>query len=340
MYLRFALITLIFSQILACALVKPAPDDLNNQINLWLSENSYDKIDDALNSIKTSEINYTKILNRKAEILNKKQAYISGVLSTANKYKSNNQWQLAITTYDDALKKINNSKILKKGAADLLKERNQNARIIKYKLLASRASNLLSYKKSYEQLNLLLPNDYITQYEIHFYKSELKKTARQLNECAENSERSKQYTLAKDCYAQAYKIEPSPAQYEKIKALEKTIKNNTHQKTYSSLLKSYQVAYDNKKYNEAKKFLDEILSLNPDHQQAIKLYSKLKLTINDFVESKINLGKELYSQKKIQAALTIWKQAKELAPGNSELTQLIDRAEKVSKKIESLELSQ
>jgi len=86
--------------------------------------------------------------------------------------------------------------------------------------------------------------------------------------------------------------------------------------------------------------LNKILSLNPDHQQAIKLRSDLKLEISNFVASKITLGKELYSQKKIQAALTIWKQAKELAPTNSELSQLITRAEKVSKKIETLENNQ
>lgn len=329
-----------FCQIQACSLVKPTPADLNTSINLWLSEHSYDNIDNALKSINKNEINYKKIFSRKAEIHRKKQIYISNIVDTSNKYKKNHQWQLAITTYRNALKSNENNKTLKESLSELLKERNQNARIIKNKLLVNRTTNLLSYKKSYEQLNLLLPDDAATQYEIRLYKSELIKASRQLNECGKSAENSKQYSLAKDCYTQAYRISPSPLQHIKIKNLQTTIKNSTHQKTYSTLLKSYQVAHNNKKYNNALKSLEKILSLNSGHQQAIKLHAKLKLEINDFVASKMSLGKELYSQKKIQAALTIWKQAKELAPNNSELIQLITRAEKVSKKIESLELKQ
>lgn len=340
MYIRLTLILLTLCQMQSCSLIKPAPTDLNNSINLWLNENNYNDIDNALNSIDKNDVRYKKIFSRKTEIFKKKQVYISKILSISNKYKAKNQWQPAITTFHNALEKNKNNKTLKNGLSKLLKEINQNARIIKNKLLVNRTTNLLSYEKSYEQLNLLLPNDAATQYEIRLYKSELLKATSQLNECAQNAEKSKQYNLAKDCYTQAHRIAPSSSQDKKIKALEKKIKNNTNQKTYSALLQTYREAHNKKKYNDARKSLEKILSLNSGHQQAIKLYTELKLEINNFVTSKISLGKELYSQKKIQAALIIWKQAKELAPNNNELTQLITRAEKVSKKIETLELNQ
>jgi len=340
MYIRLALILLALSQIQACALIKPSPANLNNNINLWLSENNYDNIDDSLSSISKNDIGYRKILARKPEINTKKQAYISNVLKTAQQHKKNNEWQLAINTYTNALDKVHNNKKIKTELSELINERNQNARIIKNKLLVNRTTNLLSYKKSYDELNKLLPGDGFTQYEIRVYKYELDKAANQLSECAKSAEKSKQYSLAKDCYTQAYRIEPSSTLNKKIKNLETLIKNDTNQKTYSSLLKSYQTAHSYKKYNEAMKNLNKILSLNPHHQKAIKLRSELKLEIKNFVTSKIDLGKELYSQKKIQSALTIWKQAKQLAPTNIELNQLITRAEKVSKKIESLEHSQ
>jgi len=340
MYIRLALTFLLLCQIQACALVKPSPVDLNSNINLWLNQHNYDAIDDALSNINKNDKSYKKILARKAEITRKKQIYISSVFQSANQHKNNNEWQLAINSYTNALDNIHNNKNLKNGLAELLNERDQNARIIKNKLLVNQTTNLLSYKNSYDKLNQLLPEDGLTQYEIRLYKYELSKSARKLNECAEGAYTSRQYSLAKDCYTQAYRIEPSPALQKKIKELEKIIKNNTHEKTYYSLLKSYRTAYTNKNYNKAMQSLNKILSLNPDHQQAIKLRSELKLEISNFVTTKITLGKELYSQKKIQAALTIWKQAKELAPTNSELNQLITRAEKVSKKIETLENNQ
>jgi len=340
MYLRLAITLLTLSQIYACAFIKPSPVTLNNNINLWLSEHNYDNIDNALSSITKNDKGYNKILARKPEINAKKQAYISNILKTAKRQKKNNEWQLAINTYTNALDKIHNNKKIKTELSELINERNQNARIIKNKLLVNRTTNLLSYKKLYNKLNELLPEDGFTQYEIRIYKYELEKAANQLIECAKNAEKSKQYSLAKDCYTQAHRIKSSSMLHNKIKSLEKIIKNNTNQETYSSLLKSYQTAYNYKKYNEAMKILNKILGLNPDHQKANKLRSQLKLEIKNFVASKIDLGKELYSQKKIQSALTIWKQAKQLAPTNNELDQLIARAEKVSKKIESLEHSQ
>jgi len=340
MYIRLAIIIITLSQIQACALIKPTPTNLNNNINLWLSEHNYDDIENALKAIRKDDKQYSKILARKPEINRKKQAFISSVLKIADQYKKNDKWQPAINTYTDALEKIQNNKTIKTELTELLNERNQNARIIKNKLLVNKTTNLLSYKKLYDKLNKLLPEDGPTQYDIRLYKYELSKAADQLSICAKSAEKSKQYSLAKDCYTQAYRINPSPVLHKKIKALEVIIKNNTNQKTYSSLLKSYRTAHRNKKYNEAMKSLNKILSLNPNHQKAIKLRSELNLEIKNFVTSKINLGKELYSQKKIQAALTIWKQAKTLAPTHSELKQLITRAEKVSKKIESLEHSQ
>lgn len=339
MPLRLILITLIFSLLQACALIKPTPVEFNNKINSLLSENRYDDIDDAFNSV-SNDTAFQAIINRKAEIYLKKQAYIDNVSSTALQHKSNNKWQLAINTYSDALEKIKNNSRLIDELAELMHERDARATEIKKNLLVKHSDNLLSYKTSYEKLNLLLPEDYATQYEINRYEDELNRATHQLNECAEAAKKSRQYGLAKDCYTQAYKLNPSSSQSNRIETLDSTIKNDINKQTHSTQLAAYKEALKLKNYDAAKKILKNILSLNPTHEEAIRLQAALTQEINNLVTSKINIGKELYSEKNIRAALTIWKQASKLDPDNAELTQLITRAEKVSKKIETLEQNQ
>lgn len=118
------------------------------------------------------------------------------------------------------------------------------------------------------------------------------------------------------------------------------IKNVSNQKFYNELLATYRTEYNNNNYHLARQSLQTILKLNPQHEQARKLLDSLTQEINIQVNKKLSLGRDLYSKQKIDAALLQWKQAREMDPDNEEINQLISRAEKVQRKIESLENSQ
>jgi hypothetical protein len=66
----------------------------------------------------------------------------------------------------------------------------------------------------------------------------------------------------------------------------------------------------------------------------------LNTEISRLVDSLVTEGKNLYSQQKIEEALVRWRQAEKYDPENETLEELILRAEKVSKKLESLEHNQ
>ena len=336
---RLATIIYISCALSACMLIQPKPDELNNKINTWLADNDFNEIDSALSSINNTDVSYRKVLNRKGEINIKRQRYISSIIATAKKHKANNQWQYAIDSYENALDNIENKK-LQKELTSLIAERDKKADRIKNKLLIKSANDLASYKNSYYQLNQLLPNDYSTQYEINRYNSKLTKLITQLSDCAENAKQQKEYSIANECYALATQLDPTSQKQKVIKTYKKPAKKIKPEKKYSTLFASYELAHKNKEYEKAQVNLNKILSMSPEHKKANKLNKALLQEINTVVESKIDLGKSLYAQKKIQAALVIWKQAQKLTPNNGELNQLILRAEKVSKKIESLEHNQ
>lgn len=336
---RFASIIYISCTLSACALIKPTPDELNNKINTWLADNNYNEIDSALGSINKTDTSYNKVLKRKNEINAKKQRYISSIIATAKKHKANNQWEYAIQSYEDGLDNVEH-KTLHKELTSLIAERDKKAQRIKTNLLIKSANDLVSYKNSYYKLNQLLPNDYSTQYEITRYNNKISTLIKNLNECAEKSKQLKEYSTANECYALANKLDPTSKKQKIVTTRIKPVAKPKPEKKYSKLFAAYELAHKNKEYEKAQANINKILSLNPQHKKANKLNKVLLTEINELVDSKIDLGKNLYTQKKIQAALVIWKQAQKLAPHHGELGQLIIRAEKVSKKIESLEHNQ
>ena len=320
-------------------LIKPEPDELNKKINTWLADNNFNEIDSALSNINKTEVNYRKVLNRKGEINIKRQKYISSIIATAKKHKANNQWQYAIQSYETAINNTDNKK-LKKELASLITDRNKKAHQIKNKLLVKTANDYASYKDSYQKLNQLLPDDYSTQYEINRYNNQVAAFIKKLNDCAENAKQHKEYSLANECYALASQLDPTTKKQKIVKAYKKPAKKAKPEKKYSTLFAAYESAHKNKEYEKAQVNLNKILSMSPDHKKANQLNEALLKEINTVIDSKIDLGKNLYAQKKIQAALVIWKQAQKLTSSHTELNQLIIRAEKVSKKIESLEYNQ
>ena len=106
------------------------------------------------------------------------------------------------------------------------------------------------------------------------------------------------------------------------------------------MLSAYKSAYKNKAYNKARLHLSTLLAISPNHKVAKQRLKELDAEIGKLVALKISSGKDFYSKNRINKALKIWELAQQLEPDNEELSQLISRAEKVSKKIESLEHNQ
>ncbi len=337
---KLTLIILAYSTLSACSLTPVTFESLDHDINQWLTQNEYDKIDHALASIDKNDHRYESILSKKLTIYTKKNNYIKNEIRRAKKYKLEHQWQQALDIYNNALKKIKNEPRLKKEKKSLLLKREKKVAALQKTLLMKRATALISYKKIYEKLGKLTPKNKKTQTDITRYHGERLKVARKLEECGNQANRSKHFTLARDCYYLSNTLEPSNQKQVWVTLLSKRLKNKYAQKRHDELLAAYKRAYASHKYTKAQLHLQTLLAINPSHTKAKDLLDALNKEINKQALIKIADGKELYSKKKINDALKVWQQALRLAPGNKELVQLISRAEKVSKKIKSLQKSQ
>lgn len=336
---RFLLITLL-TLLQGCSIIISSPETLDENIDQWLEENNFSKIEHTFDAININRTEYQKLLTRKNEVEAKKSAYIQNTIKQASQLQQDQQWQQAVSLYETALDNTDHATELEKHYNQLLKQREQEIISLRKQLLFKDANTLISYKPIYERLEQLLPTDYRAQNDLSRYKNYVSATTHQLDNCAEDAINRRQYNLAKECYLLSHALVPGKHKQSGIERLDSMIKNVSNQKFYSELFAAYRTDYQNKNYYLARQSLQTILKLNPQHEEARKLLDSLTHEINLLVNNKLSLGRDLYSQQKIDAALAQWKQAREMDPDNEEINQLISRAEKVQKKIETLESNQ
>ncbi|MCW9047608.1 MAG: hypothetical protein OQK46_05960 [Gammaproteobacteria bacterium] len=338
--IRTGFIFIICANMYACALLQSTPESLDNDINLWLSQNEFDEIDDALKNINKKNKKYNPVLNRKPYIIKQKNKFIEDTSTTAQAYQNENKWQLALDTYNNALEKIKDNPRLSKEREKLLKDREIKVTALRIDMLMKRANALISYKEIYSKLHALVPHDYSAQFDINRYEKDRLEVASYLMMCGDQALKKRQHTLALDCYTLSNNLAPSKQKAMWVEKIDSQLKNKSNKKRYEDLLSSYKSALQKEDYKRAKLHLNTMLAIDPSHKKAKSLLTALNDKLREQAATKITRGKELYSEKKINDALLIWQQALLLEPDNEELNQLISRAEKVSKKIQSLEKSQ
>lgn len=206
-------------------------------------------------------------------------------------------------------------------------------------MLLRRARALVQYKPIYDKLKKLIPNDYEAQYDINKFENEKNETSRHLMECGTHALNNKNYTLAEECFELSNALVASKKTYGLIAKTKNIIKNDSDKKKIHELVKAYHEAYDSGNFPKARNHLEQLLIINPDHKDSRQLKEQLDRDINTRIEKGINLGKIQYSQGKINAALKTWQDLSKLDPKNEELSTLVNRAQKVSSKIETLEKS-
>lgn len=324
----------------ACSILITTPASLNTDVNQWLNNNEFDEIEKALKKIDPADNRYKNINSRLDYIYSRKKYFIEHTIKTATQYQKNNNWQSALDTYNNALKKVSNDPRLMHEKSRLILERDKQVARLGKKILLLRANALISYKSIYSKLDELIPDDQSAQSDVTRYNKERLDVARQLNNCGDIAMKNKQYIQARNCYSLSNKLEPTDKKLALVTRINNELKLKTNITRNSNLLAAYHLAYKNKNYLKAKRQLTTLLSVSPKHTKAKKLLGALNAEIKQLIGKQTHQGELLYNEKKIDEALKIWQQALRLDPENKELNRLINRAEKVSKNIQNLQKHQ
>lgn len=333
---RFGVLCVLMLGVLSCSINVKSPAELNKNIDQWVLTHNYDKISAEINKINKSNIIYKEIFQRQADIENDKKRYIADVEIKANKYKLSNSWQQAIDVYKDALENIRKSPRLISALNGLLEDREEGVNKLRKKLMLKQANALISYQPIYMQLKQLVPNDVGAKADIKKYRKQRDEIAEQLRLCGVQEYENNRFKQSRECFFLSNKLINTQEKSRMVNALDLKIRSYEDNAKYEKYFNLYKKELALGSLSNAKLSLEKAIKIKPYKSQAKVLMEKLNSGIMHIVKEKIYIGKKYYSQKRINESLILWKQAKKLDPENQEINQLIVRAEKVSKKIESL----
>ncbi|MCW9013504.1 MAG: hypothetical protein OQL06_06940 [Gammaproteobacteria bacterium] len=322
-----------------CSHYYASQSDLNQRIDKWLVNHEYAKIENAVAHLSGNHPDYNRIKARSSDIDKNKQSFINNTLVTAQKMQSQNNWQQAIDTLDEALRKIPEDTKLLTQHKSIIEQRNNQVIELRKDMLLKRSRALIQYKAIYKQLEKLIPEDFSAQYDINNYNKEKTEISAELMDCGNHALAEKQYAQAEECFHLSHELIPSKdklALLNKTKNRRKIIEDKNRSK---ELIESYQKAFDKGDFPKARYHLETLIALKPDDQKARQLKARLDKEIHELMTRGIAEGKKHYSEGNIKKAVTIWQELLKTDPKNTELISLLARGKKVSKKIENLEKS-
>lgn len=335
-FIKASLLLLLIIQSVSCAQYYVRSGSLNSYITEWLNDNNFQMIDKSIALIDKSHPEYNQIISRKSDIKKRKIFYVSQTEHKAQLLKKQGKWTDAIDEYNNALKQLPDNKQLKASRTILIKQHNKLINNLKKDMLIKRAHALIEYETVYHKLEYLAPDDYNAQKDIRRHKNEKQEVANHLIQCSEFALNHEDYALAEECLQLSSQLINTETVRRLLKKTKNKRKSIEDRKRAKELLQTYKSAYAAGDLPKARYHINTLITLQPQHTEAIRLKSSLDKEINSHVDKGIAKGRELYSQNKINKALDIWQKLILMDPDNEELKTLISRAEKVSKKIETL----
>ena len=329
----------------SCAYIYSKSDNVAAKVEKLTKNKNYGLALDILEYIQPDHFNYAFLMTEKKRITVLANKYQGKSLIQATNQERLKQWAEASNTYDTALSNLPKSEKLKSARQKFIIKRDKYLNQLKNKLLVSNAKTLSKKTATTKEIARVNPDDSKAKNLLSSHIREVKLTANKLITCAEDGLKNKDLRLAEECLTLASNLSTSPVTNKKINTLKKTLKKakHTRSKTHKKSIKAISTKLSNVKTNaELIHYREEILAIyrqDKSNLKIINLKKALDIRISKVVNVGIKQGQDLYSQGRIQQALSQWNELLLLAPSNHKLTDYIDRAERVLKKLHSLSSS-
>lgn len=336
---QFSLSLILLLQLTACSGFFANRGNLNAQVDLWLAENEFGRVEDTLRNLSPDHPEYNTIKRRKKNIGVKKAAFITATLARADRLLTEKKWKQAIDVYQEAQDKIPGNAIITSHKNELIKQHAEKVRELNRDLAMHNARALIGCLTMYEELEVLEPDDPNLQSGLNRIRREKEELATELLKYGEESLQKKNYDLADECIDLSNQLVASSAKNAILISIREKKKSLVIPRRRVELIKAYREAYDQGDFSQAGSHLETLIALDGNNTHAKALKSQLERDIDLRVERGVAEGKTLYSQGKINEALVIWEELLKIDPQNEELAAYVVRGKKVSTKIKTLEES-
>lgn len=325
-----------------CAYLSSYSSELPEKIDTLIQQQEYGEALAMLEYVRPSHAEYNKLMQQKKRIEKLIPKFETATIKKARKLTRQEKWYPAQQTYEQALKKVPQSKKIHDAQQKFLTQRDNYLKQLELTLLLNRAKWLIKNAPVQKEIVRVIPDEYQRYEELRDYQEKVDETANQLVKCVQSALNASNYNLAETCLSLSEKIDSKNIDKKqlvsanrKLAQAEKIEVRKQNDKT-RALIAELKQGYSEDNLRRAQYHLNVLRKQNSRDATSIKLRKQLNKRYREGIDQKIAAGRRLYSGGKIQEALDVWNSLLEIDPGNQKLQAHIDRAERVLKKLQRL----
>ncbi|MCL6415202.1 hypothetical protein MIB92_06040 [Aestuariirhabdus sp. Z084] len=344
------LLVLTISLLTGCAQYYIQTGQLDDQLDAWESSNQYQKAIEAIEQLPAAHPHRDAYEQRESQLRTAQKKYIHRTINEANALTRKRQWQAALELYQQALDGNPDQGQLKQSYDNIWMQRQIYNTKLRHQLKLIEASTLKRRLQLFEELARSNPQRDDYKKELETLQQQQQTLYSFLHQCAEDGLEFTNFTHGQRCLKLAQGIRPKhisakslellSKRYQQLNKRNKNASDRRTQQQLSSLEQQYKTALKQQDYIQARHLLDQQESLSPDSSHLISTRLELEADIEEYVEQQMHLGAEAYSNGQIEQALTTWQPLLPLQPDNLKLQDQIQRAERFTRKLKTLQQSQ
>lgn len=325
-----------------CAYIHSLDDNLPRQIDVWIQNQDYGKALDTLYYIQSDNANYKHLMLQKDKIIKSASKFEQDILAQGSKHLKSRDWHQTYKTYENGLTKLPDSRAIKKAQTEFLRKRTAYLKQLKLKLLQSKTKWLLSDTKIRNEIARVIPKNYSARWLLQDHQLDIDSTSKTLIECVTESIVNNELDVGRQCLNIAKQLHPSPYFQQRIIEVSKNLEQEIETRSRNlsqhgqKTLRSAKMAHAKGDFISANQIIYTLPEQDMKNGKVLDFKDELDVQTEDYVDKAILEGRKLYSDGKVQEAYLQWKSLKSLSPENERLQVLIDRAEKVLKKLHKI----
>lgn len=335
-------LALITSALSGCAFIHSFDKDLDSKIQQWLSEHEYSKALDALSHVRQGHSQYSQLQKRKIEVQQAADRFEKIKLREIGAHIKAQDWQAAESSLNYGMAKLPDSEKLQAAYNDFIKQRAHYLKGLYYQLYINKAEWLVKNQDVQQELSRTLPDDKSTKASAQQYEKEVDNVYQQLLICGLEGINIGDLELAEQCYLLADELKPSKEIQTTILEIQNKLAKKQKRKPLliskrgQALLEKAKGTLKQGDLKVTLKAYKRIPNKDKKHALVTAFKQELDSRIKENVKQGIKLGRKLYSQGKIEQALAVWNDLRELDPDNEYLISHIERAQRVIDKLDKL----
>lgn len=343
-----------------CALLTTSYTENRTQIDQWVSEKEYGRALKALSQIPPKDPHYLEAAEKRKQIEALAAAYEQEVRQENRKLLDEGKWAEAMDSYDEALRRLPESVVLKDGLAKLHRRQSAELDRLELKRLMDHGSWLKQTLPTYRDIARVDPRNSNAQRRLTRMQDEAEEIADELALHGNRALANSNLDSAAALLNLAADLSNAPAIQESLKQLnqerdvankransqrhrqlkKQRIAEKRRRQRVERLREEFDQAFAQKNFTTARKHLHALSKAGMQSTEYRKLQRQFERAIDKETSQLFDIGVNAYSRGQYAKAANYWRQVLELKPDNKQAKENLERAERVLEKLKALQEKQ